>query len=122
MNWKRTIAAALLATAALGTVAPAFADAVTTTTTTTTTTTPAPVVVPPPVVAAPAPVYVAPPATYVVAGWPGECLNLRSIPNGPIVGAMPPGTPLTLVGPIAGNWGFARTPAGYTGYAYLPYT
>jgi hypothetical protein len=80
------------------------------------------VVAPPPVVAAPAPGYVAPPATYVVAGWPGEWLNLRAFPNGPIVGAMPPGTPLTYMGNVAGPWGFVRTPAGYTGWAYLPYT
>jgi hypothetical protein len=125
MNWKRFVAS--IALAVIGTaVAPAFADTVTTTTTTTTTTTPSPVVVaPPPVAVAPPPVVVPPP---VVAARPvytvtyGPWLNVRTAPNGWVIGSVPPGTPLTLVGPTSGPWGYVATPMGYTGWAFLPYT
>jgi hypothetical protein len=89
---------------------------------------PPPVVVaPPPVVMAPPPVVIAPPplpppppSVCVVTGAPWEWLNLRTFPNGPILGAMPPGTPLALLN-VSGRWGFVQSPIG-TGWAFLPYT
>ncbi len=82
------------------------------------------VVVPPPVVVAAPPVVIAPPPppVCVVTGAPGVWLNLRTVPNGPIIGAMQPGTPLSLVGPVSGRWGFVQTPWGAAGWAFLPYT
>jgi hypothetical protein len=52
---------------------------------------------------------------------PWEWLNLRVSPNGPIIFAMRPGTPLALFN-VAGSWGFVQTPRGVTGWAFLPYT
>jgi hypothetical protein len=88
--------------------------------------TPPPVVVqPPPVIVAPPPVVLAPPLpppppVCVVVGPPWVWLNLRIFPNGPIVGALPPGTALALFN-ASGPWGFVQSPIG-TGWAFLPYT
>jgi hypothetical protein len=84
---------------------------------------PPPVVVqPPPVVVQPPPVYAPPPPPVcVVTLPPWEWLNLRVVPNGPIIGPMPPGTPLTLFN-VNGRWGFVQTPLGFIGWAFLPYT
>jgi hypothetical protein len=84
-------------------------------------------ITPPPVVYAPPPPVIVgpppppPPPVCVVNLPPWEWLNLRTFPNGPIIGAMPPGTPLTLVGPLSGRWGLVQTPNGVTGWAFLPY-
>jgi hypothetical protein len=89
------------------------------------------VVTPPPVVIQQAPIVVAPPPVVyappppapvcIVLGQPWDWLNLRTFPNGPIITAMPPGTPLTWLN-TSGQWGFFQTPLGFTGYAFLPYT
>jgi hypothetical protein len=86
---------------------------------------PPPVIVaPPPVVVVPPPVVVAPPPPppiCVVNLPPREWLNLRVSPNGPILGAMPPGTPMALLN-VAGSWGFVQVQNGPAGWAFLPYT
>jgi hypothetical protein len=87
--------------------------------------TPPPIVVtPPPVVVAPPPVVVMPPPppppVCIVVGPPWVWLNLRVVPNGPIVGALPPGTALALFD-VSGRWGFVQSPIG-AGWAFLPYT
>jgi hypothetical protein len=90
---------------------------------------PPPVVItPPPIVVTPPPIVVAPPPppppppppVCVVTGPPWVWLNLRTYPNGPILGALPPGTALALF-QVSGRWGFVQTPIG-PGWAFLPYT
>jgi hypothetical protein len=86
------------------------------------------IVAPPPVVVAPPPppVYAPPPPPppppiCVVNLPPREWLNLRVSPNGPILGAMRPGTLMALLN-VAGSWGFVQVQNGPTGWAFLPYT
>ena len=82
-----------------------------------------------PVVAVPVPVVPAPPLTYVPApagpraecvvnvGW--DLLNVRTWPDGPIIGILPSGTPLTALA-FNGDWAFVQNWGGI-GWVYLPY-
>jgi hypothetical protein len=81
-----------------------------------------------PVVTVPVPV-VPPPATYVPpAGGPhAECvvnvgwdlLNVRTWPNGPVIGILPSGTPLTALA-FNGDWAFVQNWGG-VGWVFGPY-
>ncbi len=82
-----------------------------------------------PVVPVPVPVAPAPPPTYVPApggpraecvvnvGW--DLLNVRTWPNGPIIGILPSGTPLTALA-FDGDWAFVQNWGGI-GWVYQPY-
>jgi len=82
-----------------------------------------------PVVTVPVPVVPAPPATYVppLAGPRAECvvnvgwdlLNVRTWPNGPVIGILPSGTPLTVLA-FNGDWTFVQNWGG-VGWVYGPY-
>jgi hypothetical protein len=74
---------------------------------------------PPPVVYA-APPPPPPPPICVVNLPPRQWLNLRVSPNGPILGAMPPGTPMALFN-VVGNWGLVQPPRGPVGWAFMPF-
>jgi hypothetical protein len=81
-----------------------------------------------PVVVVPVPVPATPP-TYVPApggpraecivnvGW--DLLNVRTWPNGPIIGILPSGTPLTALA-FNGDWAFVQNWGGI-GWVYGPY-
>jgi hypothetical protein len=81
-----------------------------------------------PVVTVPVPVG-PPPATYVPpAGGPrAECvvnvgwdlLNVRTWPNGPVIGILPSGTPLTALA-FNGDWAFVQNWGGI-GWVFGPY-
>ncbi len=82
-----------------------------------------------PVVPVPVPVRPAPPLTYVPApggpraecvvnvGW--DLLNVRTWPNGPIIGILPSGTQLTALA-FDDDWAFVQNWGGI-GWVYLPY-
>jgi hypothetical protein len=82
-----------------------------------------------PVVTVPVPVVPPPPATYVpaLAGPRAECvvnvgwdlLNVRTWPNGPVIGILPSGTPLTTLA-FNGDWAFVQNWGGI-GWVYGPY-
>jgi hypothetical protein len=70
-----------------------------------------------------------PPATYVPppggpraecvvnVGW--DLLNVRTWPNGPVIGILPSGTPLTALA-FNGDWAFVQNWGGI-GWVYGPY-
>jgi hypothetical protein len=82
-----------------------------------------------PVVTVPVPVAPAPPLTYVPApagpraecivnvGW--DLLNVRTWPNGPVIGFLPSGTPLTALA-FEGDWTFVQNWGGI-GWVFQPY-
>jgi hypothetical protein len=82
-----------------------------------------------PVVTVPVPMVPVPPATYVPApggpraecivnvGW--DLLNVRTWPNGPVIGILPSGTPLTALA-FNGEWAFVQNWGGI-GWVYGPY-
>jgi hypothetical protein len=82
-----------------------------------------------PVVTVPVPIVPGPPVTYVPppggpraecvvnVGW--DLLNVRTWPNGPIIGILPSGTPLTALA-FNGDWAFAQNWGGI-GWVYGPY-
>jgi hypothetical protein len=83
-----------------------------------------------PVVTVPVPmVPPGPPATYVPppggpraecivnVGW--DLLNVRTWPNGPVIGILPSGTPLTALA-FNGEWAFVQNWGGI-GWVYGPY-
>jgi hypothetical protein len=82
-----------------------------------------------PVVTVPVPMVPGPPATYVPApggpraecivnvGW--DLLNVRTWPNGPVIGILPSGTPLTALA-FNGEWAFVQNWGGI-GWVYGPY-
>jgi hypothetical protein len=82
-----------------------------------------------PVVTVPVPVVPAPPLTYVpaLAGLRAECvvnvgwdlLNVRTWPDGPVIGILPSGTPLTALA-FNGDWTFVQNWGGI-GWVYTLY-
>jgi Bacterial SH3 domain len=82
-----------------------------------------------PVVMVPVPVAPGPPVTYVPAlpgpraecvvnvGW--DLLNVRTWPNGPVIGILPSGTPLTALA-LNGDWAFVQNWGGI-GWVFGPY-
>jgi len=62
----------------------------------------------------------APPPICMVSGPWWVWQNLRTVPNGPIIAPLPPGTPVRLLG-VSGRWGNVQAPLGSIGWMFLPY-